>query len=508
MKDRVAITVEASLRVRLADLDPKVADELRQACSHSNPEHHKLTRLGLHWRAKSVPRVIRSWREEAGFLVLPRGVLAKVRDVFAQNGIHWSVRDARTEGDETLVRKDLRSSVQLRDYQEDAKDAAIARQNCIVRAPTGSGKTTLALALAAELNLPTLVVLWTGGLYKQWEDRLIAELGLKKSEVGHWRGSTFKPRQITLAMQQTIAKQLTPERAALFGVVIGDEIQRYAAKTFFDVIDRMPAKYRIGVSADERRKDGKEFLVYDVFGSVAYEIKRDELEDRGVVHDVEVRVVPTAFRCDWYKDALARMKEGDGAQDVDFNGFLDELTRDEARNLLALDLLVQEVRAGNQVVALSQRVAHCVLFDSMLASMGVQSGLLVGGAGASAQRFGEAKAGLLSGHLRAAAGTLQAIGTGIDVPSVSRGVVATPWASSRQNWNQVRGRLCRSSAGKTDAAVYYLWDREVYGMKHLRNLVSWNRRVLVRDGEDWIEGREYLKRSDGTSNETEARGRR
>ncbi len=33
----------------------------------------------------------------------------------------------------------------------------------------------------------------------------------------------------------------------------------------------------------------------------------------------------------------------------------------------------------------------------------------------------------------------------------------------------------------------------MYGLKHLENLIAWNKAVVVKDGESWTSGKEYLK---------------
>jgi hypothetical protein len=67
-------------------------------------------------------------------------------------------------------------------------------------------------------------------------------------------------------------------------------------------------------------------------------------------------------------------------------------------------------------------------------------------------------------------------------------------ASNKQLFGQARGRVCRTAPGKTDAVLYYLYDEKVYGTKHLENLCSWNKEVVVKDGDKWVSGKSYLKK--------------
>lgn len=224
----------------------------------------------------------------------------------------------------------------------------------------------------------------------------------------------------------------------------------------FDLeVDGAACYYANGALVHNTRKDRREFLVYDQFGDVIYEVERDVLESDGVIHNVVVRLVPTDFRADWYRDTES------GARD--FNRLLEEMTTDEARNDLILDLIAKIVRRDEKpVFVFTHRVEHARWLSNVgVFSRGITCGLMLGGA-ENAVRFNEDKARLAAGTLDVAAGTFQAIGQGIDVPHVEAGILATPIGNNRQFFNQVRGRVCRTAPGKRAATLYLIWDREVF----------------------------------------------
>lgn len=370
---------------------------------------------------------------------------------------------------------------------EDTYDLEVETAHAFVAngaAVHNSGKTCAALALVARVNLPAIVVVWSGNLFDQWVARCEKELGIPSRDVGRVRGSKRDVRPVTVAMQQSIASD--PRWAAqhrdTFGVVLCDEVQRFAARTLFASVDPFRAKYRIGISADESRKDRKEFLIYDLFGTVAADIDQRELIESGHVHDVAIRVVPTEFKAPWYRERQ------------DFKKLLDEMTADPLRNSIALHLAQEQAAQGHQVIVWSHRRGHCHTLDAGLAKWGVMSGLLIGGDDYK-DRFDETRFGLEQHTLMAGVGTLQAVGQALDIPMLARGVLTTPLAGNRQQFGQARGRLCRTARdeGKLDAELYYLWDRHVYGRGHLRNLVKWyGPAVTVWNGSDWADGRRYL----------------
>lgn len=358
-----------------------------------------------------------------------------------------------------------------------------------------SGKTSVAFAAIARVKVPALVSVWSSNLLDQWMARLESEMGLRPRDVGLVQGSTCVLRPVTMAMQQSLHARFQrgegEEIARGFGMFIADEVQRAPAMTSFDVTDRFHARYRIGVSASERRKDRKEFLTYDLYGGVANEVSRERLIEEGHVHDVEIRVIPTRFSAPWYRSS------------PDFNRLLEAMRFDDERNELVLTLAEVCVKAGEQVLLMSHRVEHCRELDQALSGKGIRCGVLLGGK-ENEEVFRESKAELLSGRYRAAVGTVQAVGQGLDIPRLSRAVACTPLAQNEPQWNQVRGRICRmdEKSGKKDAALYYLWDRAVYGLRALENLIKWNAAVKVFDRGAWVEGRSFVRVARG-----EGRGR-
>lgn len=490
MEKPITFTVDNRLRVPLADLPDGIAEALRAECRHGNPAWHKARAMGF-FPKKGETATIDTWRERKGILSLPRGATQQVRDVFERHGLEepdWD--DQRTTG--LPLQRGLRAhhNVTLWDHQEDAVEAALARENCLVRAPTGSGKTTAAIALAVRCKLPTLVIVWSSNLFDQWVERLMKELGLKKGEIGMVRGSKRTVAPITMAMQQTLYANPKLVRALRprFGCVMADEVQRFAARTFMDVIDAFPAKYRVGWSADERRKDQKQFLTYDVFGAVAADIKRKDLVQKRLVHDVEVRVVPTEFTAQWYVDQ-ARSDE----ETPDFNRLLDSMVNNEARNRIIAGIARTEQAFGCQVLALTHRREHALALARREVEHGALCGTLLGGP-EYANEFVSAVQGMRARNLHFAAGTYQAIGQGLDIPTVERGIACTPIATNRQFFGQVRGRLCRTAKGKRDAVLFYLWDKYVFGVEPLINLRRWNERVRVQaDDGTWMDVNEYIE---------------
>lgn len=478
-------------------LNLKLLDELRELVTKKNPKRQQLMRM----------RVSRAaLRDEPEFYIgieefkhtdleyiasFPLGQRSSVVTMLENYGFTPEIiEDHPSEFKYSLA--NVEHSVTLRNYQQKLFDCMVSTHVSLIRSPPGSGKTTTALRVAAYLGLQTLVIVPRLGLYEQWRERCKIELGLSDREIGSIQGTKRTVRGITIASQQTLVNCVDDFRNS-FGLVICDEAQTFAAKTFLEVVDKINSQYRIGITADERRSDGKDFLVRWMFGPPLAEISRDELEDNNVLEDVAIIVVPYEREAPfWWTRATNEQRARPELQ----YRIMEHIVSDKPRTHLAVELLEAEARQGLESVALSHRVDHCKEMQVLLAQKNIGAGLLIGGS-ENKREYNMTRDAIRERRTKAAIGTYQAIGVGIDLPILSVGVCATPCANfkkSRFQWNQFRGRFARKAAEKTVAQIYYIWDKHLFGESVLRNLGEWNRTVMVRiDRDNVIPLKQYLE---------------
>jgi superfamily II DNA or RNA helicase len=488
----VEIVVDNRLRVATKYLTQQTLDELRRAFTYENPEWKKLRAFGF---KKRVKRTLRTWEFEKDWLTLPRGGLQRVRDILRGAGHKWWVDDRRSEGSANRTAQSYNGravpehQLELWDFQERLVKAAIERENCLWRSPQASGKTSASIAFASRVNLPSLFVVSTTNLLDQWLKRCRKELGI---EPGVIQGKRREIRSVSVGMQQTL-RDCAGELQGKFGLVVCDEVQEFAASTFQEVIDVLDCRYRLGVSADEQRADGKEFLIYDQFGGVAAEVSHEELVERGFIHEVEVRVVLSDFRADWYRKLKTAKQKV-----ASYDRLMEEMAHDEERQQRVLWCVEQGLADEEQVIVLSNRREHCHAIDAAVVGTGVSSGFLIGGADYRRQ-FELTLQRLETGEARVAVGTYQAIGVGFDFPRIARGVLATPVANNAKGdkqFRQFRGRFARTTEGKQGAVLYFIHDPHVFGTRPVRHLCRWSKIVRVRQGDGWVDGRQYVKETD------------
>lgn len=345
-----------------------------------------------------------------------------------------------------------------------------------------SGKTSMAIGLVNRVRVPSLIVVWSSSLMRQWHQRLKSELGLHELEIGLIGDGHNSVRAVTVGLQQSLVKR--HDLRSKFGLVLCDEVQRFAARTFVEVVDHFDAEYRVGVSADETRRDGQEPIIYDVFGPIRHETAQKTLVEEGAVIDVKCRVVPTEYSAPWYVAAVKAKRM------PDTHRLDEEQANATARTEIGLEIARALVAKGEQVLFWTKRVSHS---ETIVAELGKEmpTELVIGGV-ANRARFERGVAGLRDGSIKAVAGTLQAVSTGNDIPALSRGILMVSIGKNRQLFGQLKGRLCRP--GKEEAVIYVLWDRKVYGAQFLERMVAWNTVCeVLSDGGQWVNGKDYLK---------------
>lgn len=381
-------------------------------------------------------------------------------------------------------------------FQNDMLDAALEGVNGMVLGETGCGKTQFAFMLALAVERPVLVLVHSRALLDDWVRRAQEEAGIVRSDIGILAGSEKKIRPLTIGMVQTVVNH-GHAFANTFGCVIADEIEKFAAKTLFESADIFAARYRIGIGAQFKRKDGKEFLTRDLFGDVLLEVSREAIGDK--ILDVEHRLVETDFAPEWY------LRASPSTRPFLFDRLIDAARVDKTRNAVIARIAAAEVKASNPVLAFSHRREHVRILEADLRRelpelSGESTGVMLGGEADKAE-FDRCTAGFRAGKLVFAGTTYQAASVGINLPSLPVGILATPTHNNDSRVRQTSGRLRRTAAGKTTAKLYVLWDRRCFGLAPLRKSLKFapQKTFVLVDGA-WVNGREVLDRIERAEN--------
>ncbi|MFA6269993.1 MAG: DEAD/DEAH box helicase [Candidatus Paceibacterota bacterium] len=424
----------------LEELPQSALNNLKDRLSFTNPAWLENQKRGYsNWR---VPEELRFWRIEDDGLILPRGFIRQAIWILRDVGIPYQL-DNQTH---KLPEVNFRFTGELKDFQTEAVTAVLHRDFGTLSAPTGSGKTVMALALIAKRRQPALIVVHNKELLNQWVDRIGAFLGVPADQVGVvGDGKMMLGQKITVALVQTLYK-CGGEVAPHIGNLIVDECHRAPSRTFTEAVTAFDSKYMLGLSATPWRRDGLSRLIYWFLGNKVHEVEREGLIENGHILEAEVIIRETDF-------------EPFSDPSEEYSRMLSELTGDSERNaLIAGDVAKEAGNGGGVCLVLSDRKAHCEVLAGMLADLGVEAAVLTGDLknGERVQVVND----LNAGQVKVLIATGQLIGEGFDCPELSILVLATPIRFSGRVL-QYLGRVLRPAPGKEKARVYDYVDEKV-----------------------------------------------
>lgn len=438
----IRATFASRLTLTSSDLGPAMIAAVKHAASIRNPEFDARQRARRStW---DTPRFLYSYDETAeGDLVLPRGLYTLLAELVDSAGSTLRIDDKRAAGDS----HEFSCSTPLR-----AEQAAVARRlveedTSVLIAPPGSGKTVIACAAIASRATSTLILVDRKALADQWRDRLQKHLGFKCGQIGGGRSKTTGI--IDVALLPTLARRDNVENlTAKYGFVVADECHHIAASAFFHVINRIPAKYWLGLTATPERRDGLEDLIYHQLGSHHVTLEGPAAgqlpsadTDLVAPHPV-LRVHPTKFRYAGEADPRAP-------------GGMAEIYRALIADQARLEQIIADILAahadGANILVLTTWIDHLNAIVEGLGAAGKHVVVLSGQMKARQRREISEQ---LASHTADAeplliVGTGSFIGEGFDCPALDTLFLAAPITF---------GRITRPHPAKRAATVHDYYD--------------------------------------------------
>jgi superfamily II DNA or RNA helicase len=436
--------IEITNHLRLINLPGWLRETLTDRLTFENPAWLENERMDR-WNG-DTPQYLRCYEERQGALVLPRGFARQLVGLCKQHGVTYQLEDRRR----TLPEVDFTFCGTLRPFQEEAVEAMAARDFGTLSAPTGSGKTVMALVLVARRRQPALIVIHTKELLDQWIERIETFLGIPSDQIGQiGAGKRTVGDRITVALVQTLYK-VVDEVAPRIGHLIVDECHRAPSRTFTEAVTAFDCRYTLGLSATPWRRDQLSRLIWWYLGDKVHEIEKGALEETGDVLRAEVIVRETHFS-PWSDPS------------TEYALMLSELTEDPERNaLIARDVAHEAHNVSGVCLVLSDRKAHCEEIQRLLARLRVKSELLTGDLAARERQ--RIVADLNAGKVRVLVATGQLIGEGFDCRELSTLFLATPIKFDGRLL-QYLGRVLRPAPGKDRARVFDYVDVNVGPLK-------------------------------------------
>lgn len=180
-----------------------------------------------------------------------------------------------------------------RNYQKEAVDVLSRDSFGSLNAPTGSGKTQIAIYLIEKLKQKTLIVVPTSDLVSQTIERIKQIMVFDYDKyLGQYAGTKKEIKEITIGTWQSISKNLNGFKD--FGMVIADEFHKSGAKNYFHIINNLTCKHKYGISATPKRYEDTVLLSF-LFGKVKHKIEIEDLYQAGYLIRPEIYFVNTGF---------------------------------------------------------------------------------------------------------------------------------------------------------------------------------------------------------------------
>jgi superfamily II DNA or RNA helicase len=166
-----------------------------------------------------------------------------------------------------------RMNIKLRDYQQEAVENWCKVKTGSIVLPTGAGKTMVALKIMEIVNSPTLIVVPTLDLIKQWTNILSRNFEIEIGQIG---GGIENIQPITVSTYDS-AYIKAPFIGNKFWFLIFDEVHHLPAPSFRLIAEMLVAPIRLGLTATIEREDHLDEDFPYLIGKSRFQITAKEL---------------------------------------------------------------------------------------------------------------------------------------------------------------------------------------------------------------------------------------
>lgn len=434
---KMKITIANELQI--TDAPEPLLQKIRDTFTIENPrwiDNDKMSR----WNG-ATDRWLTFYRNHPGGLTIPRGAMGLALFFCKEMGIRYQIIDQRR----TLPPADLTFTGFLKDFQQQATMDILSRDFGVLQAPTGSGKTVMALSIIAARRQSCLIIVHSKELMDQWVERIGQFLGIDQDEIGIIGNGKMKiGERITVGIINSIYP-VAGEIKNHFGHVVVDECHRCPSRTFIEAVSAFDCKFMLGLSATPYRRDGLTKLIGWHLGRKV-EVKQADLTDTDIILDVEVILKETMFTSTY-----------DASEE--YTRVLSELTEDPGRNqLIAKDVIREATNGGGICLVLTDRREHCNALATLISLCGIELAILTGEVSNGSRKAIVER--LNAGTIKVLIATGQLIGEGFDCKALSTLFLATPIKFDGR-LTQYLGRVLRPAPGKDRAKVYDYRDVHV-----------------------------------------------
>ena len=350
-KRNISIKIREQVFISKNNLPRILVNFLKDNLNFFNSEYLIKKRIGVN--TYGMEKYFKLIETNNDNISVPRGFLGKLIDFLNENSIKFEIIDERNK----MESMKMETSIKLFDYQKEAINAMLAKENGILVAPSGSGKTIMGIELIAKLKQPALILVHKKQIFNQWMERIEHFLDFPKQEIGEFcSGKKKVGKKVTVAMVQTLNRiNNLQDYSDDFGTIIIDECHHMPAKMFRNVITKFRPYYLYGLTATPERKNNDVKLIFIYLGDILYEIKKDFGKKKILSNEINIEA---NFKKPKVIIRETNLKIPFKIKTDDFQILSKIIIFDSNRNNQIVDDIIKEIKKGLKCLVLTERKEH------------------------------------------------------------------------------------------------------------------------------------------------------
>lgn len=447
--------------------------ELRQWCEKNlvvtNPKWETLMRLGKQDQIGRyhIEPYMALYTKNGMNLVLPFGCLYAIWGM-----IKNSPYELRLNKSEDIKNKEQKITQPLYDYQEEAVSKMIQAKGGILIGGCGSGKTNCGIEIIHRIGKNALWLCHTKDLLNQTVKRIKSLYPLTQVGTITEGKMNMVNNGITVSTIQTLVNIDPDLYVNNFETVVCDEVHHVSGsptlqKYFVKILNKIPARYKYGLTASDKRNDTLTKSMYATVGcnpqgefEPTWRIDREDANTLTAIHEKVELDTPFSY-C---------MLNDDGT--FNYANLVEYIATYQPRNEMICEKVQELAKENRKQLILCARIEQCKLLNQMLQDKGVNSVLLIGKV--SNKKRQEILTQTVDWQVIVA--TVSLAKEGLDVVDLDTLHLVSCLANKSDTVQSV-GRIERVKEGKKEPIVYDYVDMKIpYLVSKYKKRVSWLRK--------------------------------